>query len=356
MTAPGDLVLISVLVALFVASCGYAAGRLHQRYQLRQDREEAYRDGYETASSRVFSLAARIASPRRGARPARGAASVSTVAPVSPVAPANRTAPESPTVPVGPVSPVGSAGPVGPPSEADSPNDPGRAVRHQGVPGPAVPHSRRAQDPPAAVAPGNPVGFPAPTPPPPHTLPEPTAVGGLHFQPLRDPRPADGSGPRLGRRGSPAGSTAAGSTTAGSESASSTSSGSAAAGSTSAGSTSAGSTSAGSTSAGSTSAGSTSAGSTSSGGTAAGSTSTSSASGRSTSAGGTSAGPPGEDSPGGKHTVPDELVRAATYRLPPDRVFRAKVPNSTPLPEQTTTHLSVPKPRRRTDDNVVPPS
>jgi hypothetical protein len=59
---------------------------------------------------------------------------------------------------------------------------------------------------------------------------------------------------------------------------------------------------------------------------------------------------------GGKHTVPDELVQAATYRLPPDRVFRAKVPNSTPLPEQTTTHLSVPKPRRRADENVVPPS
>ncbi|MDI6101320.1 hypothetical protein QLQ12_22140 [Actinoplanes sp. NEAU-A12] len=28
----------------------------------------------------------------------------------------------------------------------------------------------------------------------------------------------------------------------------------------------------------------------------------------------------------GRHTVPDELVQAATYRLPPDRVARAKVP------------------------------
>ncbi|MEU4624077.1 hypothetical protein AB0G04_29390 [Actinoplanes sp. NPDC023801] len=28
----------------------------------------------------------------------------------------------------------------------------------------------------------------------------------------------------------------------------------------------------------------------------------------------------------GRHTVPDELVRAATYRLPADRVARAKVP------------------------------
>ncbi|WP_203722184.1 hypothetical protein, partial [Paractinoplanes abujensis] len=48
----------------------------------------------------------------------------------------------------------------------------------------------------------------------------------------------------------------------------------------------------------------------------------------------------------GKHTVPDELVQAATYRLPPDRVFRAKVPNSTALPDEPTTNLNVPKPRR----------
>ncbi|MBU2662677.1 hypothetical protein KOI35_04080 [Actinoplanes bogorensis] len=44
--------------------------------------------------------------------------------------------------------------------------------------------------------------------------------------------------------------------------------------------------------------------------------------------------------------MPDELVQAATYRLPADRVFRAKVPNSTPLPDEPTTNLPVPKPRR----------
>lgn len=39
-----------------------------------------------------------------------------------------------------------------------------------------------------------------------------------------------------------------------------------------------------------------------------------------------------EEAPGvpaqrqGRHTVPEELVRAATYRLPADRVARAKVP------------------------------
>jgi hypothetical protein len=57
----------------------------------------------------------------------------------------------------------------------------------------------------------------------------------------------------------------------------------------------------------------------------------------------------------GRHTVPDELVQAATYRLPADRIFRAKVPNSGVLPEEQTTPLpstaplpapSVPKPRQ----------
>jgi hypothetical protein len=52
------------------------------------------------------------------------------------------------------------------------------------------------------------------------------------------------------------------------------------------------------------------------------------------------------DLPAGRHTVPDELVRATTYRLPPDRVFRAKVRDGTPLPDEPTTRLpSVPKPR-----------
>jgi hypothetical protein len=59
-----------------------------------------------------------------------------------------------------------------------------------------------------------------------------------------------------------------------------------------------------------------------------------------------SAGPGGAGTEG-RHTVPDELVQAATYRLPPDRVFRAKVRDAT-LPEEPTTRLSpsVPKPRQ----------
>jgi hypothetical protein len=48
----------------------------------------------------------------------------------------------------------------------------------------------------------------------------------------------------------------------------------------------------------------------------------------------------------GRHTVPDELVKAATYRLPPDRVFRAKVRDATtPSADDPTTKL-VPKPRQ----------
>jgi len=47
----------------------------------------------------------------------------------------------------------------------------------------------------------------------------------------------------------------------------------------------------------------------------------------------------------GRHTVPDELVQAATYRLPPDRVFRAKVRDTAASADDPTTKL-VPKPRQ----------
>jgi hypothetical protein len=47
----------------------------------------------------------------------------------------------------------------------------------------------------------------------------------------------------------------------------------------------------------------------------------------------------------GRHTVPEELVQAATYRLPPDRVFRAKV-RDTATPSDEPTAKLVPKPRQ----------
>ena len=48
----------------------------------------------------------------------------------------------------------------------------------------------------------------------------------------------------------------------------------------------------------------------------------------------------------GRHTAPDELVQAATYRLNPDRVARAKVHDAGTPDEEITTRLPpVPRPR-----------
>jgi hypothetical protein len=46
----------------------------------------------------------------------------------------------------------------------------------------------------------------------------------------------------------------------------------------------------------------------------------------------------------GRHYVPDELVQAATHRLPADRVARAKVPPPAEAPEEPPQN-PVPKPR-----------
>ncbi|MFF5085277.1 hypothetical protein ACFY36_50255 [Actinoplanes sp. NPDC000266] len=193
MTAPGDSVLIFILVAVFFACCGYAAGRLHQKRQSAHDREEAYREGYEKASNRPFDPGPRRAAP----------------------------------------SPVEA-----PPAAA---------------PHPAAPHPAAAHPAPRPAAPSQ-GSFPVPPPPPPNVRVEPAAVGGVTYQPFPDPRPA---APEQDTVASPA----------------------------------------------------------------------------------------PQPKPSGRHTVPDELVQAKTYRLPADRVFRAKVPDSKPLPEEPTIP-SVPKPRR----------
>jgi hypothetical protein len=61
------------------------------------------------------------------------------------------------------------------------------------------------------------------------------------------------------------------------------------------------------------------------------------------------AGPPvpGKATSSGRHFVPDELVRAATYRLAPDRVARAKVRGAIPpvTSETEAARPPVPKPR-----------
>jgi hypothetical protein len=84
MTAPGNSIVLILLLAAFLACTGYAGGRLHQWYRMGQDRDEAYRDGYDTATRSVFSMAARIISPRRTDRSAIRA-SAAVVIPASAV-------------------------------------------------------------------------------------------------------------------------------------------------------------------------------------------------------------------------------------------------------------------------------
>ncbi|BCJ55162.1 hypothetical protein Asp14428_66370 [Actinoplanes sp. NBRC 14428] len=83
MTAPGHDALLITLLAAFTACTGYAAGRLHQWYRTGLDRDEAYRDGYDTATRSVFSMAARLIGPRRAVRGTAAVTSaVITTAPV----------------------------------------------------------------------------------------------------------------------------------------------------------------------------------------------------------------------------------------------------------------------------------
>lgn len=214
MTAPGNSVLLLTLLALLLSCTGYAAGRLHQWYRMGLDRDEAYREGYDTATRSVFSLAARIIGPRRDRAAIRASASV------------------GPSV-------------VGP-SSAESSARSGRRPPH-----PAVASSPRGVS--SSVV-----------------SPEVFALSPAEVTPVVS---AAGSSPVAD-----ASSAAGFSSVAEREDAEET----------------------------------------------------------------------------GRHTVPDELVRAATYRLPPDRVARAKVRSAAPrgLPDdaaqrlpETTPHVSVPKPR-----------
>ncbi len=266
MTAPGNSALLITLLAVFVACSGYAAGRLHQRYQMDRDREEAYRDGYDTATRSVFSLAARVIAPRRAVRAA---------------------------VPAPVPAPVGE--PLVP-APAPLPGGPGYAglLRRSAVPGAtaAVGAAAAEADDPESL------GFPAPPPPSPRVVAEPAAVGGVVYRQFPDPHAGDGTPPgpaidgsRLGPAidGMPPGPAIDGSRLG--PAIDGMPPGPAIEGSV----------------------------------------------------------PPAGGGLGlsaeGRHTVPDELVQATTYRLPPDRIFRAKVPDSA-LPEEPTTRLSVPKPRQ----------
>jgi len=211
MTAPGDSVLLFVLLAVFVACTGYAAGRLHQRYQTSQERQDAYLDGYETGTNSVFSAAVRMLGPRRSVRASA-----------------------------------------------------------------RVKRAAEATEEPAETS--APVGFPVPPPPPSYAVSEPGAVGGLTYRSLRNPCPAGGP-PAMGEAPTHSHERAR-------------------------------------------------------------------VVDRSRLALGGEPAAAESISAAGRHTVPDELVQAPTYRLPPDRVFRARVPDGKRLPDEPTTHLPEPRPRQ----------
>jgi hypothetical protein len=69
MTVPGNDPLLITLLASVTACSGYVAGRVHQWYRTGLERDDAYRDGYDTATRSVFSMAARLIGPRRVAVP-----------------------------------------------------------------------------------------------------------------------------------------------------------------------------------------------------------------------------------------------------------------------------------------------
>jgi len=311
MTVPRNVAVVLVLVALFLACTGYAAGRLHQWHRRRSDRDAAYREGYEIATRKTFSLAARIIGPRRDRSAVRGAAAV----PPSPPFPA--TPSPATTVPPDPSSPAAS--PSGPGTRADALADaPTADSAATDVPfanaleSVARPISRRAAarsrrfhsifpKPSTTPSAGN-----APTPsagavstPSAGSAPTPSAgavstpsAGAARTDPLLHSA-AEFADPCERNPAQPPKHTAAAAPQhAASDEAPA------------------------------------------------------------------SVRPPvsasDEDSRPGRHLVPDELVRAATYRLPPDRVARAKVPGAQPTPGadgDQTAPTAVPKPRRHPADD-----
>ncbi|MGX6603019.1 hypothetical protein ACWKSP_12900 [Micromonosporaceae bacterium Da 78-11] len=382
MTAPGNSALLFTLLALFVACSAYAAGRLHQRYQMHRDREDAYRDGYDTATRSVFSMAARLIAPRRSA--ARGSARVknsvdgATTTSLSDLVKGLSGMPAASPRGASPTSASGISVPSVsiPGLSVPSASVPGAAGLRIAAPrgsgsagvGPALPPSSAGEP---AAAPGlGALGFPVPPPPPSRIVVEPPAVGGVNFQRFPDPRlpgpslglPDDAPeptyrpvrrspgatprpdealpraldprptappvpGPRIATGGravdesrpgdGPVGESLVGERLAGERRI-----------------------------------------------VDRGGKETETADGRrgpvdrgaghrATAADEPAAAPLTDDraaeAEGGRHTVPDELIQAATYRLPPGRVFRAKVPDTTKpagLPDDLTARASVPKPRQ----------
>ncbi|MFI1992196.1 hypothetical protein [Actinoplanes sp. NPDC020271] len=179
MSAPGNSVILLALLSLFLGCAGYALGRLHERRMSGEEREEAYRDGYDHAARSVFSLAARVAGPRR-----RGAVRASAMVGDTGEAPPRTGEPDPSEEP-----PIVDASEPEPPAVAPVPPAVGPAPPAVAPVPPAVGPALPAVGPvPPVVAPAPPaVGFPAP---PPHAvpgIPVPAAQGGVHYSSLRDP-------------------------------------------------------------------------------------------------------------------------------------------------------------------------
>lgn len=76
-TSPGNNYVLTLLGFLLIVTAAYAAGRLHQRLRTAEDRDDAYRDGYDQATQSMWALAARPVAPAAHPapleeRPARG--------------------------------------------------------------------------------------------------------------------------------------------------------------------------------------------------------------------------------------------------------------------------------------------
>ncbi|MEV6495597.1 hypothetical protein AB0M20_44325 [Actinoplanes sp. NPDC051633] len=82
--------LLSSFLAVLFACLGYLAGRVHQWHRGAWDREEAYRAGHEEATRSTLSMAARMAA---NARPPASSAAASSAGPAVPASPGGRVAP-----------------------------------------------------------------------------------------------------------------------------------------------------------------------------------------------------------------------------------------------------------------------
>ncbi|AGZ44976.1 hypothetical protein [Actinoplanes friuliensis] len=285
-----NAVLITLLAAL-TAGAGYAAGRWHQWYRTGPERDEAYQAGYDTATRSVFSMAARLIGARKAAR---GTAAVVPAAP----------APASPE----------AAGPA--PSASLRSKAASRSKRPGFAPTPRTASVLSSLESAALISP--------PTP----------AFGSLSL-PVSASSPSAATSPSSASSTSP--SAAASPSSASSLSPASPSPASSLSQAASSTST-------------STSAGSAAAPYRATAPEAAGSPVSPRLIDTRSPAAAKPVEAPAEtdgETRAGRHLVPDELVKAPTYRLAPDRVARAKVREAIPPEEgEDTTRLpAVPRPR-----------